>query len=241
MNKEISPKELINGHPFQSDSYTTPACVTIMYLLTLKQCYSSRYQNILMWWNAGWNIIATSQQTETSWDNCTAKENRLSLQMPLQALSFIFQHCIIWCNNDLMSCSQSAPPILWYPLDTTDCTPSVPIHLLRLNCRISEESQAEELLSFPGYFLVQPWFIEGGVVVGCGEQQGGDQGPVSPKSQELEQDNYLRRDIKHKSNKYRLPNKSEAMFRKYTNTLLWHFSSVRFSFLKKKKFPTFWI
>lgn len=162
MNKEISPKELINGHPFQSDSYTTPACVTIMDLLTLKQCYSSRYQNILMWWNAGWNIIATSQQTETSWDNCTAKENRLSLQMPLKALSFIFQHCIIWCNNGLMSCSESAPPILWYPLDTTDCTPSVPIHLLRLNRRISEESQAEELLSFPGHFLVQPWFIEGG-------------------------------------------------------------------------------
>ena len=48
MNKEISPKELINGHPFQSDSYATPACVTIMDLLTLRQCYSKRYQNIIM-------------------------------------------------------------------------------------------------------------------------------------------------------------------------------------------------
>ena len=48
MNKEMSPKELINGHPFQSDSYATPAYVTIMDLLTLKQCYSKRYQNIFM-------------------------------------------------------------------------------------------------------------------------------------------------------------------------------------------------
>lgn len=52
-NKEISPKELINGHPFQNDSYTTPVCVTSTDLLTLKQCYSNRYQNILMRWNAG--------------------------------------------------------------------------------------------------------------------------------------------------------------------------------------------
>lgn len=88
--KKKSPKELINGHLFQSDSYPTPAYVTIMDLLTLKQCYSNRYQNILIWWNAGWNIIATSQQTETSWDNCTAMEKRLSLQMPLKALSFVF-------------------------------------------------------------------------------------------------------------------------------------------------------
>lgn len=91
------------------------------------------------------------------------------------------------------------------------------------------------------HFLGTSWYSPGSlrVVVGCGEQQGRDQGPVSPKSQELEQDNYLRRDIKHKSNKYRLPDKSEAVFRKYTNTLLWHFSSVRFSFLEKKKISYF--
>lgn len=29
MNKEISSKELINGHSCVSDSYTTSACVTI--------------------------------------------------------------------------------------------------------------------------------------------------------------------------------------------------------------------
>lgn len=90
MNKEMSPKELINGHPFQSDSYTTPVCVTSMDLLALKQCYSNRYQNILMRWNAGWNIIATSQQTETGWDNCTAKAKWFSLHMPFKAPRFVF-------------------------------------------------------------------------------------------------------------------------------------------------------
>lgn len=78
MNKEMSLKELINGYPFQSDSKATPACVTIMDLLTFLQRYSNRYQNILMQCNTGWNIIATSQQTKTSWDNCIAKENWLS-------------------------------------------------------------------------------------------------------------------------------------------------------------------
>lgn len=69
-------------------------------------------------------------------------------------------------------------------MDTADHIPSAPVHLLRLLCRISEEAQAEELLSCPGGFLVQLWFTEDGVGVGLGggEQWSGDQGPVSPES-----------------------------------------------------------
>lgn len=70
-NKDISPQELIDGSSFLRESCTASACVTVTDLLNW--CYSNRYQNIVMWWNAGWNIIATSQQTETSWDNCIAK------------------------------------------------------------------------------------------------------------------------------------------------------------------------
>ena len=133
-----------------------------------------------------------------------------------------------------MLCSESAPLILWYPMDTTNCNPSAPTHLPRLNYRVSEGVLAEEFLSFPGYFQLHSWFTEGRAGVEGGEQQSGDQGPVSSENEELEWGNYLRKDIMHMSIKYRLPNKSEAMFIKCTKTLPWHFSSELFSFLKIK-------
>ena len=47
-----------------------------------------------------------------------------------------------------MLCSESAPPVLWYPVD--DGIPSAPLHLPRLNISISDKAQAEELLSLTG-------------------------------------------------------------------------------------------
>lgn len=120
MNKEMSLKELINGYPFQSDSKATPACVTIMDLLTFLQRYSNRYQNILMQCNTGWNIIATSQQTKTSWDNCIAKENWLSPLMPSKTLRPVFWKCVIWCKKGQMRCSESAHIITWYQVDISN-------------------------------------------------------------------------------------------------------------------------
>ena len=105
-------------------------------------------------------------------------------------------------------------------MDTTSCNPSAPTHLPRLNYRVSEGVLAEEFLSFPGHFQLHSWFIEGRVGVEGGEQQSGDHCPVSPESQELERGNYLRKDTMHMSIKYRLPNKSEAMFRKCTKPFL---------------------
>ena len=84
-------------------------------------------------------------------------------------------------------------------MDTTNCNPSAPTHLPRLNYRISEGAPAEEFLSFPGYLQLYSWFTEGRVVVEGGEQQSGDQSPLSPKSKEQERGNYLRKDIMHMS------------------------------------------
>lgn len=127
MNKQTNPKKLINRDPIRSDSYITLACITITDLLTLEQCYSNRYQNILMQWNTGWNIIAPSQPTETSWDNCIAKENWLSHPMPFRTLKFVFSNRIICCNNGLMVCIESMLPILCCPVGSIDCIPSAPI------------------------------------------------------------------------------------------------------------------
>ena len=84
---------LVNGHSFLNDSYVTPAYVPIIDFINFKatlfrpdqahsgwygrrrkQCYSNRCHNILMQWKPGWNTIAASQQTETSWHNWMARE-----------------------------------------------------------------------------------------------------------------------------------------------------------------------
>lgn len=71
-------------------------------------------------------------------------------------------------------------------MDTTNCNTSAPTHLPRLNYRVSEGVLAEEFLSFPGYFQLHSWFTEGRAGVEGGEQQSGDQGPVSSENEELE-------------------------------------------------------